>query len=151
MPAPSSRLRPAAIRFGWWIESLFLPPAIGVRDFSWRRHLRPALLLSLWRRWAHLRELILRDLGSSRRLADLQRANVRRNSPAVAHVWNLRRIIGHRAEAIADHVKEMPHGNIPQAIVVIRGRLLESAAHHHAASVSDGRMARGAINREALL
>src|ERR1700757_2331831 len=88
-------------------------------------------------------------VGDSRMLAQLQRADVGDDAPAVAR-RNLRRVVGHNAEALGHDVEDVAHRRLLQALDVERGRSTrEPACGNVAVSVSQSRMARRAINIEA--
>jgi hypothetical protein len=83
-------------------------------------------------------------------LAQLQRPNVGGNGPAVRD-RQLRRVVLHRPEPVRHHIEEIADRCVAQAIVVIRGRLAESALHDHAVALAGAAVARRTEHVEALL
>ena len=64
---------------------------------------------------------IRRHVVHRRALAQLQRADVGGDRPAIGH-RHLRRIVLHRAEAVGHDVEEVADGRVAQALLVIRRR-----------------------------
>src|SRR5215468_8942213 len=69
-------------------------------------------------------------------LAQLERADVERDGPAVGH-GDLLRVVGHDAEAVRDGVEEVAVGCLAQAVDVERRRLAVAALHNHAVTGPD--------------
>src|SRR5207249_8882609 len=63
---------------------------------------------------------------------------------------NLRRVIGHRAEAIGDHIKEVTERRFPEPILMKGRRTAIAAAYHHAVALSGPAVARRAEHVEPL-
>ena len=57
-----------------------------------------------------------RHVGERRVLAELQRADVGDDRPAILGL-DLRRVVGHRAEPVGDHVEEVPDRRLAQPVV----------------------------------
>src|SRR5437588_12730461 len=87
-------------------------------------------------------------VGDRRMLAQLQRAEVGDEAPTIAR-RNLRRVVGHDAEALGHDVEDVAHRRLLQALDVEGGRFTrESAGGNVAVAVPQSRMARRAINIE---
>src|SRR5205085_9549968 len=91
-----------------------------------------------------------RHVGGGALLAQLQGANVGDDLPAIIN-RNLRRVIGHCAEAVADNVENITDRRLPQTILVIRRRLLVAAFGDHALTVAEPSVTDRAIDVETLL
>ena len=79
-----------------------------------------------------------RDAGV---LAQLQRAHVRGDRPAIAH-RNLRGVVGHRAEPVRDDVEDVSGRRLPKPIDMERRRPPISALHDHAVAFAGEAVAR---------
>src|SRR5207253_9072154 len=87
-------------------------------------------------------------VGDRRMLAQLQRADVGDDAPTVAR-RNLRRVVGHDAEAAGHDVEDVAHRRLLQALDVEGGWFTrEPAGGNVAVAVPQSRMARGARNTE---
>ena len=102
------------------------------------------------RRPIELGAAIGRHVVDRRALAELQRADVGGDRPAVGH-RHLRRVVLHRAEAVRHHVEEIADRRVAQPLVVERRRRPEAALHDHAVALARAAVARRAEHVEPLL
>src|SRR5262245_20129138 len=93
------------------------PASSGIATSALRASVSPDIERSSLRR---------RNVRERRVLAQLQRADVGDDRPAVFGA-DLRRVVGHRAEAVGDDVEEVPDGRLSQAILVVGRRLAVTA------------------------
>src|SRR5436853_2083163 len=77
-----------------------------------------------------------RHVGGGALLAQLQGTNVGDDLPAIIN-RNLRRVIGHCAEAVGDNVENITDRRLPQTILMIRRQLLVAAVGNHALTVAE--------------
>src|SRR5437764_14822723 len=87
-----------------------------------------------------------RHVGGGALLAQLQGANVGGDLPAIIN-RNLRRVIGHGAEAVADDVENISDRRLPQTMLVISRRLPVAASDDHAFTVAEPPVTPRAIDR----
>jgi hypothetical protein len=83
-------------------------------------------------------------------LAELQRADVRDDVPAVAR-RHLRAVIGHSSEPVRHHVEEITRFHLPEPIAVERLRLRIPSLHDHAAAAAGAVVAGRAVDVETFL
>jgi hypothetical protein len=83
-------------------------------------------------------------------LAQLQRANVGHDGPAVAR-RDLRGVVGHGAESVANHVVDVSVRDRPEPVDVVRGRLAKAAADDHAVAIAQPVVAGRAVDVEPAL
>src|SRR5947209_5612414 len=89
------------------------------------------------------------DVREGRRLAQLKRPDVGDDGPAVWHRY-LSGVRRHGAEAVCDHVEEVAHWRLAEAVGMVAGRCCEAALHHHPITIADVPVTRGTVNLEAL-
>src|SRR5438067_4145906 len=90
------------------------------------------------------------NIIDGRVLAQLQSAHVGDDGPAIVRP-DLRRVVGHRAEAVGDHVEEVADRRITEAVLMVGRRPTVPAAHDHPVSLPGAAVARRAVNVEPLL
>ena len=83
-------------------------------------------------------------------LAELQGADIGRDAPAVVH-RHARCIAVHGAVTICHNVEKVSYRGIHQALVVIAGRLAQTAAHDHAVAIAQPAVTRRAVDVKSLL
>src|SRR6185503_15533445 len=106
--------------------------------------------LAGWRRWPiEIPAAIVGNVARRCVLAELQRALVRDNRPAVLH-GDLRRVVLHRAETVRHHVEKVAGGGVPEAILHERRRLAHAALHDDAVALPRAAVARRAEDVVAL-
>jgi hypothetical protein len=98
----------------------------------------------------HLRRVAARNIRRGRVLAQLQRADIRHDVPAIAR-RDLRTVVRHPAEAVRHDVEEIPRLGLPQPVAVIRLRLRVSALHDEPVACAGRTVARRAEDVEAFL
>ena len=91
-----------------------------------------------------------RHVGERRVPAELQRADVGDDRPAILRP-DLGGVVGHRAEAVRDHVEEVSDRRLAQPVLVKRRRPPIAALHDHAVALAGAAVARRAEDVEALL
>src|SRR5438045_9789088 len=112
--------------------------------------LLPGLACRAPRLLRHLRRVPARYIRCRRVLAVLERADVRDDRPPIAR-RNLRAVVGHRAEAVRDHVEEVANVRVPKSIAVIRRRLLVPPLHDDAIAAPRAIVAGAAVDVVAFL
>src|SRR5687767_7984866 len=93
---------------------------------------------------------LLGHVGQARVLTELQRTDVGHDGPAVGH-RNLLRVVGHGAEAVGDHVEEVPRRLLAHAVLVEGGRRFVAAPYDYTVAAAQEAVAGCAVDLEALL
>src|SRR6185436_20415217 len=83
-------------------------------------------------------------------LAELKRADVGDDRPSIGG-GDLRRVVGHGAEAVGDDVEKVSDGRLAKAVLVIRRRTAIAAPHDHPVALAGTPMTGRAKDVEALL
>ena len=102
-------------------------------------------------RWLGRNFLSSRNVGGSCSLAQLQRADIGNDRPAVSR-RNLRRVVGHGSEAVGDYIEKVSERRFAQTLNVIRRRLArEATRRNHAVAIAHARVTGSAVNVVTLL